>query len=127
MENKISFIKNDSAMQVFSSLPMFSNDSQKTNPTEQILCGVIFFNRGGRNRTLLWSFGDSYSTDELHPYMKLPVRTLLFYNTIFVFLCQYVFNIYSTHDRCNGFAKTCQLRYHLINRPMLITNQRRKI
>ena len=29
----------------------------------------LFKNRGGRNRTLLWSFGDSYSTDELHPYM----------------------------------------------------------
>ena len=27
-----------------------------------------FFDRGARNRTRLWSFGDSYSTDELHPY-----------------------------------------------------------
>lgn len=26
--------------------------------------------RGGRNRTLLWSFGDSYSTDELHPFKQ---------------------------------------------------------
>ena len=25
------------------------------------------FGRGGRSRTLLWSFGDSHSTDELHP------------------------------------------------------------
>lgn len=27
----------------------------------------FLFGRGGRNRTLLWSFGDSHSTDELHP------------------------------------------------------------
>ena len=31
-------------------------------------------NRGGRNRTLLWSFGDSYSTDELHPFTTV-IRT----------------------------------------------------
>ena len=28
----------------------------------------FLYGRGRRNRTLLWSFGDSYSTDELHPY-----------------------------------------------------------
>ena len=41
---------------------------------------MVLFGRGGRNRTLLWSFGDSHSTDELHPYISL-----LIYNTpIFV-------------------------------------------
>ena len=30
-----------------------------------------FFSRGGRNRTHLWSFGDSYSTDELHPFILI--------------------------------------------------------
>ena len=30
-----------------------------------------FRSRGEGNRTPLWSFGDSYSTDELHPYMHL--------------------------------------------------------
>ena len=43
---------------------------------------VFSLGRGGRNRTLLWSFGDSHSTDELHPY-KLP-----FYFTFFLPFCQ---------------------------------------
>ena len=37
---------------------------------------VDFLGRGGRSRTLLRSFGDSYSTDELHPY---KFDTPLFY------------------------------------------------
>ena len=32
------------------------------------LLDYSIFGRGGRNRTLLWSFGDSHSTDELHPF-----------------------------------------------------------
>ncbi len=39
----------------------------------------LFNGRGGRNRTLLRSFGDSYSTDELHPYIK---AMLFYYNFI---------------------------------------------
>ena len=35
--------------------------------------------RGGRNRTLLWSFGDSYSTDELHPFIINNVINNLYY------------------------------------------------
>ena len=36
----------------------------------------FLYGRGGRNRTLLWSFGDSHSTDELHPY---KVKSIVFY------------------------------------------------
>ena len=45
-------------------------DKKQKSPEPPILQGFrgIFISRGARNRTRLWSFGDSYSTDELHPY-----------------------------------------------------------
>ena len=38
------------------------------------------YSRGGRNRTHLWSFGDSYSTDELHPYTAVLGLQHRYYN-----------------------------------------------
>lgn len=45
------------------------------------------YGRGGRNRTLLWSFGDSHSTDELHPYSTI---ILLFLPCIVNNLCKII-------------------------------------
>ena len=55
------------------------------------LCAAFSINnRGTRNRTQLWSFGDSYSTDELCPYKqvffaltRLSYLVLTFLSSIF--------------------------------------------
>ena len=54
---------------------------------------VFSLGRGGRNRTLLWSFGDSHSTDELHPYKCYLLILLIFLSFVNLFCKFFTINL----------------------------------